>query len=299
MTTRSTINTNHYIGRFAPSPTGELHMGSLVAAVGSYLRAKNHQGQWLVRMEDLDPLREVKGAADSILRTLEAHGLHWDGEVVYQSQRESLYTHALQQLKNAGQVYVCTCTRKALMRSAKRGHYGIIYPATCRKAQHSFELPKAIRVRTDIHNETICFHDAYKGKQCQNLEKELGDFIIKRSDGYFAYQLAVVVDDEDQGITEVVRGEDLLDNTARQIYLQKLLGFKQPDYCHLPMVNNEQGQKLSKQTHAPALSNSQASANIIQALRFLGVYNQPIEEVAVENEAPEKILQWAVENNRL
>jgi len=289
--------TSNYIGRFAPSPTGELHMGSLVAAVGSYLRAKNHQGQWLVRMEDLDPLREVKGTADSILTTLEAHGLYWDGEVVYQSQRESLYQHALQRLKDANQVYVCTCTRKALKREAKHGQYGIIYPAICREAEHSFDLPKAIRIRT--HSDALCFDDVYKGKQCQNLQDELGDFIIKRSDGYFAYQLAVVVDDEAQGITEIVRGEDLLDNTPRQIYLQQLLGYKQPAYCHLPMVTNQQGQKLSKQTHAPALRHDNASANITQALMFLGVYNQGEDNLKLEKEEPSAILQWAVMNNKL
>ncbi len=274
-------------------------MGSLVAAVGSYLRAKNQQGQWLVRMEDLDPLREVPDVASDILLTLEAHGLYWDGEVVYQSQRQELYADALRQLIDAGQVYTCTCTRKALKRTAKRGQYGIIYPATCRDLKHSFELSKAIRVRTNSDN--ICFNDRYIGQQCQNIEEDLGDFIIKRSDGYFAYQLAVVVDDEVQGVTEVVRGEDLLNNTQRQIYLQRLLGYRQPNYCHLPMVTNQQGQKLSKQTHAPALQKASAAANLIQALEFLGVYNISKNDVVSElkNETPESILQWAVTNNNM
>ncbi len=305
-----------HTGRFAPSPTGQLHMGSLVAAVGSYLRAKKQQGRWLVRMEDLDPLREVPGVADDILQTLEAHGLCWDGEVVYQSQRHELYTTALNQLIDASQVYTCTCTRKELRRTAKRGQYGIIYPATCRNSKHSFELSKAIRVRTN--KDLICFNDKYLGQQCQNLEDELGDFIIKRSDGYFAYQLAVVVDDEVQGITEVVRGEDLLSNTQRQIYLQRLLGYAEPDYCHLPMVTNQQGQKLSKQTHAPALQKNTASANLIQALEFLSVYNSSEQNdcenesneksegkskkwnsylAGLINETPETILEWAVIND--
>ncbi len=296
-------HTGSYIGRFAPSPTGSLHMGSLVAALGSYLRAKNHHGQWLVRMEDLDPLREVSGIADDILQTLDDHGLHWDGEVVYQShsQRQTLYSNALQQLINAGQVYTCTCTRKALIRTAKRGEYGIIYPGTCVKSYHSFDLSRAIRVRTN--DKPVCFDDVYKGKQCQNLQQELGDFVIKRSDGYFAYQLAVVVDDEAQGITEIVRGEDLLNNTQRQIHLQRLLGYKQPAYCHLPMVTNQHGQKLSKQTHAPALKKEDASLNLIQALKFLGVYNlgnNPEKDISgLKHETPEAILQWSVLNNAL
>ncbi|MEE9351710.1 MAG: tRNA glutamyl-Q(34) synthetase GluQRS [Thiotrichaceae bacterium] len=306
-------NVDNYIGRFAPSPTGSLHMGSLVAALGSYLRAKNHNGQWLVRMEDLDPLREVPCVADEILQTLEDHALYWDGEVIYQShsQRQALYSNALQQLIDAGQVYTCTCTRKVLIRAAERGEFGIIYPGTCAKAHHSFELSRAIRVRT--HNDPVCFDDVYKGRQCQNLQEELGDFVIKRSDGYFAYQLAVVVDDEAQGITEIVRGEDLLNNTQRQIHLQQLLGYKQPAYCHLPMVTNQQGQKLSKQTHAPALKKEDASLNLIQALTFLGVYNpdnrtidknnldkNPEKDILrLKHETPEAILQWSILNNDL
>ena len=293
-------------------------MGSLVAAVGSYLRAKSiqglNQGEWLVRMEDLDPLREVDGAADDILRTLESHGLHWDGELVYQSQREALYQDALSQLITADQVYACTCTRKGLREIAQFGNYGMIYPGCCRAVKHPFLDPSvdsdidlcvtarhAIRVRT--HNEEICFDDKRLGHYCQQLESELGDFIIKRSDGYFAYQFAVVVDDYEQGITEVCRGEDLLDNTQRQIYLQNLLGYQQPDYYHLPMVTNQEGQKLSKQTHAPALQCGHAAKNLIQALSFLGVYNS--EGVGrdlrnqLEHESPEVILEWSVQHASL
>ncbi len=286
-----------YIGRFAPSPTGLLHKGSLVAALGSYLRARQQQGQWLVRMEDLDPLREVAGAADDILQTLEAHALYWDGEVVYQSQRQSCYEAALAELLASGQVYACTCTRKGLRQQAAMGALGMIYPGICRDVQHPFLGRYAIRVRT--HNMPLCFTDRLQGTHCQCLETELGDFIIRRSDGYFAYQLAVVVDDHLQGVTEVVRGEDLLDNTQRQNYLQRLLGYRQPDYCHLPMVKNPQGQKLSKQTHAPAVKRAAAAANLVEALELLrgSVVDEKITITELERlrqEPPEVILQWAV-----
>lgn len=312
----------NYIGRFAPSPTGSLHMGSLVAALGSYLRAKACQGQWLVRMEDLDPLREVEGAADDILRTLELYGFEWDGELVYQSQRQEIYHQALSQLMVDNQVYACTCTRKGLKKIAKFGDYGMIYPASCRFFDYPYEGRHAIRVRT--HDQSLCFNDRRLGHFCQQLESELGDFIIKRSDGYFAYQFAVVVDDQEQGITEVCRGEDLLDNTIRQIHLQNLLEYQRPDYYHLPMVTNQQGQKLSKQTHAPAIQTHQASENLVKALIFLGVYNADIDsqclietsrtssdsqvgELVMDNlvddfindelmkESPEVILQWAIQ----
>ncbi len=297
---------NSYIGRFAPSPTGSLHMGSLVAAVGSYLRAKSNQGKWLVRMEDLDPLREVEGAADEILRSLESHGLYWDGKLVYQSQREEVYQHALSKLITVDQVYACTCTRKGLKKIARFGSYGMIYPGTCRASQRPFLDPDykvrhAIRVCT--HDEEICFDDKRLASYCQKLKSQLGDFIIKRSDGYFAYQFAVVVDDHEQGITEVCRGEDLLDNTQRQIHLQNLLGYQRPDYYHLPMVTNQQGQKLSKQTHAPPIQNDKAGHNLIQALTFLGVYNSKNAEKGLEypleQEPPEVILEWSVVHSNL
>ena len=291
----SSQSNNHYIGRFAPSPTGDLHLGSLVAAVGSYIRAKNKHGDWLVRMEDLDPLREIPGAAQNILQTLQAHGLQWDGEVVYQSQRQALYTEALEYLIEKEHVYVCTCSRKFLKRTAKTGQYGVIYPETCRHLNYSFDLPNAIRVRTN--DDLICFQDGRRGKQCQNLKREVGDFIIKRSDGYFAYQLAVVVDDEAQGVTEIVRGEDLLSNTQRQIHLQRLLGYQQPEYYHLPMVVNSVGQKLSKQTYAAALQNNEASSNLIQALAFLGIYNSETDTPELIHESPAAILQWSLCDN--
>lgn len=255
-----------YLGRFAPSPTGHLHLGSLVAAVASYIRAKHFGGQWLVRMEDLDPLREEAEAKVSILQDLERHGLLWDGEVEYQSQRLRYYEAALAELMHQGLAYPCYCSRKFLMATAKRGEFGMIYPGHCRNGAAATKAP-AIRIRT--HNDPICFQDIVCGEVCQRLESELGDFIVKRSDGYIAYQLAVVVDDHLQGITEVVRGADLLGNTPRQIYLQQRLGYSTPQYFHLPLVMNDEGQKLSKQTHAPGLEKGKEIANLYQALTFM------------------------------
>lgn len=279
-----------YKGRFAPSPTGSLHMGSLATAVGSYLRAKSMQGQWLVRMEDLDPLREIKGATDDILRSLEAHGLGWDGEVLFQHNRVDAYQSVLEQLIEKNEAYKCECSRKFLKRTAKAGEYGIIYPNHCREKHLDFETKGAIRVRT--HNQPICFTDQSVTTECQHLESELGDFIIKRSDGYFAYQLAVVVDDEMQGITEVVRGQDLLNNTHRQIHLQQLLGYSSIDYYHLPLLLNSDGQKLSKQTHAPALNSSKGAINLITVLKFLGVIRE--DEEYFLGLSPESILREAL-----
>lgn len=277
-----------YRGRFAPSPTGPLHMGSLVAAVGSYLRAKQQQGKWLVRMEDIDTLREKKGSAASILHSLEAHGLYWDEEVVYQSQRHSYYQQALDILIERKLAYPCSCSRKFLLRTAKRGEFGIIYPNICRTDYvPNLDRDPAIRVLTD--ETTECFVDKLLGLYSQQVETEVGDFIIKRSDGLFAYQLVVVVDDHLQGITEVVRGEDLLSATPRQLYLQSLFAYQQPDYMHLPLMLNEQQQKLSKQTFAEALDSHKASANLITIMRFLGFRVSR----SLDNETPEGILQWA------
>jgi len=282
------LNANAYRGRFAPSPTGPLHMGSLVAAVGSYLRAKQQQGKWLVRMEDIDTLREKKGSATAILHSLEAHGLHWDEEVVYQSQRHRYYQQALDGLVDNKQAYPCSCSRKFLLRTAKKGAFGIIYPNSCRTHYvPNLDRDSAIRVCTD--NTSWCFVDKLLGAYSQHVETEVGDFIIKRSDGLFAYQLVVVVDDHLQGITEVVRGEDLLSATPRQLYLQSLLAYQQPDYMHLPLMLNEQQQKLSKQTFAQALDSHKASENLIIVMRFLGFQVSR----ALDNETPERLLQWA------
>jgi glutamyl-Q tRNA(Asp) synthetase len=263
-------------------------MGSLVAAVGSYLQAKSHHGQWLLRMEDLDPLREEPGSADSILSTLEAHGLLWDGDVVYQSNRIHFYQQALDYLLERGLAYPCSCSRKYLKRHVKMGDYGMIYPGYCRLGVSDPDKSPAIRLLCD--DSPVCFTDRRMGENCQRLQSEVGDFIIKRSDGYFAYQLAVVVDDALQNITDIVRGEDLLGNTCRQIYLQQILGYPTPSYLHLPMVKNKQGQKLSKQTHAPALDNSQASRNLVTALKHLEIFLDD----AFYHENPERILEQAI-----
>lgn len=282
--------TGNYIGRFAPSPTGPLHLGSLVAAAGSYLPAKSKNGKWLVRMEDLDPPREEPGAADKILRSLEAHGLHWDGEIIYQSQRHEAYETAIEQLTGSNLAYRCYCSRKILQVTAQQGKYGLIYPGICRNGATRKELQYAIRVHT--HDSRIGFIDQRIGEYGQRLESEIGDFIIKRADGFFAYQIAVVVDDAWQNITEVVRGEDLLDNTPRQIHLQKLLSLPTPDYYHLPVVKNELGQKLSKQTNAPALDDRRATKNLGRALKYLGL-RMPNE---LQYASPEEILIQAVKD---
>lgn len=239
-----------YIGRFAPSPTGRLHIGSLFSATASYLHAKSRGGLWLVRMEDLDPPREVKGAADDILRTLEAFGLEWDREVVYQSRRHHLYRQALDFLREKGLVYPCNCSRKTMRQQARRGIDGFVYSGRCR--EYPVQTTHcAWRLRTE--NNPIVFDDEIVGIYRQNLAQDIGDFVLLRADGFWAYQLAVVVDDAEQGISHVVRGQDLLVSTPRQIYLQGCLNYPAVHYAHLPLLTNAKGQKWSKQTFAPAL----------------------------------------------
>lgn len=255
-----------YRGRFAPSPTGPLHFGSLVAAVGSFLEARTHQGEWLVRMEDLDSPREQPGAADDILRALESHGFEWDGAVLYQSRRSGAYEDTLARLRSLKMLYPCACTRREIADSALRGIEGPIYPGTCREGLGGRE-PRAWRVRTDLNE--VDFDDMIQGHLSQVLERDIGDFVLKRADGLYAYQLAVVVDDADQGISHIVRGADLLDSTPRQIYLQKLLNLPQPQYAHMPLAVNSQGEKLSKQTLAAPLDNTQPVKALWQTLTFL------------------------------
>jgi glutamyl-Q tRNA(Asp) synthetase len=282
--------TSRYRGRFAPSPTGPLHFGSLVAAVGSYLEARTHCGVWLVRIDDLDPPRTVPDAADDILRTLEACGMHWDGEVTYQSARDAAYHAALHELKQRRLVYPCACSRREIGDSAVRGIEGHVYPGTCRA-----ELPEgktACALRLDTRGATIDFDDALQGRIRRNLETEIGDFIVYRADHVFAYQLAVVVDDAEQGITDVVRGADLLDSTPRQIYLQQLLGYATPRYIHLPVAINTLGGKLSKQTRALAVDTRRPVPQLAAALRFLG--HEPPHELS--GDRPHSLLQWAQEN---
>lgn len=280
------------IGRFAPSPTGPLHFGSLLAALASYLEAKNKQGQWLVRMEDLDKPREVKGAASHILKILEQFGFEWDGEVIYQSQRSDLYQDALSQLEKQSLIYRCQCSRKEIADSAIQGIDGLIYPGTCRQAQVT-QMPYASRIK--VNDSPITFNDHIQGLITQHLATQVGDFVLKRADGLFAYQLAVVVDDFQQGVTDIVRGADLLDSTPRQIYLQRQLGISTPHYAHIPVASNTAGEKLSKQTLAPAIEAKDASAWLIKALAFLG-QNPPFELIT---NTPSEILSWAKQHWQL
>ncbi len=262
------MNAFAYRGRFAPSPTGPLHFGSLVAAVASYLEAKSHGGEWLVRMEDIDKPREMPGAADEILRALEACAMEWDGEVAYQSARTDAYHAELHRLRATGRVYPCACSRREVADSAVSGIEGPVYPGTCRAGLAPGRAVRAWRI--DTRNSEIAFTDAIQGIQRQNLPSDIGDFVLLRADHVYAYQLAVVVDDAEQGITDVVRGADLLDSTPRQIYLQNLLGFATPHYCHVPVAVNAEGEKLSKQTHATPLDAGRPLPALISVLRFLG-----------------------------
>lgn len=282
--------TLQYRGRFAPSPTGPLHFGSLIAGLGSYLEAKKRNGIWLVRMEDLDSPRTVPGAADDILRTLEYFGMHSDEAVLYQSQRTGAYLAALEQLKLKGMAYPCTCSRREIGDAALLGIEGPIYPGTCRNGIGNGKRAQAWRALTDKNK--IEFVDTLQGCISQNLEDEIGDFVILRADGLFAYQLAVVVDDEYQGINNIVRGADLLTSTPRQIRLQRLLNYSTPFYLHLPVAVNAQGEKLSKQTLAQAVDCKNSAATLIQALRFLR-QNPPAELAEYK---VEEILNWAIEN---
>src|SRR5713101_7513929 len=261
-------STRPYRGRFAPSPTGPLHFGSLVAAVGSYLEARWNRGRWLVRMEDLDRPREARGASKAILRMLEAYGFEWDGTVVFQSRRDAAYGAALKRLEHEHAVFPCACTRREISDSTISAASESIYPGTCRKGLSPGRSARAMRVRVD--NAVIAFEDLLQGRIEQHLAREVGDFIVRRADGLFAYQLAVVVDDFEQSITDVVRGADLLQSTARQILLQRLLGLPTPRYLHFPVATNARGEKLSKQTLAPAASGERAGELLRTALAFLG-----------------------------
>ena len=257
-----------YRGRFAPSPTGPLHFGSLIAAVGSYLDARANRGAWLVRIEDLDRPREAEGAADTILRTLEAYGFEWDEAVVRQSLRGPAYAAALERLQRDGRVFPCACTRQEIADSSLGGAREPVYPGTCRNGLPAGRPARAIRARVD--EEPIEFDDRVQGRIEQSLAREVGDFIVRRADGLYAYQLAVVVDDFEQGVTDVVRGADLLASTPRQILLQRRLSYPTPRYAHLPVAVNRNGEKLSKQTLAAPLSAAEAPRQLWKALRFLG-----------------------------
>lgn len=289
------LTSSAYRGRFAPSPTGPLHFGSLVAALGSYLDAKHHNGSWLVRMEDLDTPRTLPGAADGILRTLECLGLNWDEEVIFQSRRTPAYEEAWHKLHDIGAVYPCACTRKEIADSALHGLANrnmdeLIYPGTCRDGIPAGKESRSWRVRTI--QKSVGFNDALQGNIAQVLENETGDFVVKRADGLFAYQLAVVVDDAFQGITHVVRGADLIASTPRQIHLQHLLNLPTPHYMHLPVAVNGQGEKLSKQTLAKPLDCNNPAELLMRALSFL--QQHPPSELSAYG--VNSILNWAVGN---
>ena len=283
----------HYRGRFAPSPTGPLHFGSLVAAVGSYLQARQQQGEWLVRMEDVDRPRCVASADTDILNTLEACGMHWDGEVMYQSPRDPIYNEVLAQLQTLNACYPCGCSRSEIAAIADQGSEGPIYPGTCREGLAAGKTAHSVRARVD--DAFIRFHDGLQGEISRYLFREMGDFVIKRSDGLFAYQFAVVVDDAEQGISEIVRGSDLLGSTPRHIWLQQKLDYPTPRYLHLPVAVNSAGDKLSKQTHARAIDTTDPRPLLLETLNFLG-QQAPAE---LRSNHLDDLWQWAIENWRV
>lgn len=270
-----------YIGRFAPTPSGHLHFGSLVAALASYLDARAVDGRWLLRMEDLDPPREEPGAQAAILKALESYGFEWDGEMVRQSERHDAYDQVINRLFSQGLAYACTCSRKQL--EAYQG----IYPGLCRNAGHGTE-DAAIRLR--VPELEYHFTDRVQGEFRQHLGREVGDFVIRRRDGLHAYQLAVVLDDAWQGVSDIVRGADLLDSTPRQLYLQELLGLPQPRYLHVPLITQPDGHKLGKSYRSPPLAADQATPLLLRALRALG--QQPGLELV--DASPRELLAWGI-----
>ncbi|MBB3046604.1 glutamyl-Q tRNA(Asp) synthetase [Litorivivens lipolytica] len=271
-----------YIGRFAPSPTGPLHIGSLIGALASFLDARANHGQWLLRMENIDPPREIAGSDERILNTLRRHGLHWDGPMLEQSTRSKAYDAALQTLLDAGLAFRCSCSRRQLaeFEGIHRGHcVAEVNPNDC-------------AIRLAVPDELWQAHDRLQTPIQQNLARDVGDFILKRRDGYYAYQLAVVVDDAFQGITHVVRGSDLWVSTPRQRFLQQQLGFSSPSYLHFPVIIGSDGHKLSKQTFAAAVDDSRACDNLLLALRFL---NQPL-PTGPNTASVEAILEHAIQH---
>jgi len=257
-----------YVGRFAPSPTGPLHVGWLVAAVGSCIDARAHGGRWLVRIDDLDGPRTNAAAASSILHTLERWGFSWDGAVVFQSRRAALYEAAFESLRTDGRVFACACTRREIADSALAPDGAPRYPGTCRAGLPFAREARAWRLR--VEPGAVRFDDVLQGSVREDVAATVGDFVVLRADGLFAYQLATVVDDAEQGVTHVVRGADLLGSTPRQIYLQRQIGFAQPAYLHLPAAVGASGEKLSKQTCAPSIEGLHPQAALVAALAFLG-----------------------------
>jgi len=297
MENQKTTSGQQTVGRFAPSPTGPLHLGSLVAAVGSFVMAQREGGRWLLRMEDLDQPRVVPGMADDILRTLEILGLEWDGEIVWQSRRQEAYRAALERLTSDGVAYPCGCSRAEIARIASAPHPGeeVVYPGTCRNGLPAGKAARAWRVR--VPEKKISFEDEIMGRYSEDLAVSCGDFVVRRGDGLFAYQLAVVVDDADSGVNQVVRGADLLSSTPRQIFLQEALGLPVLRYAHLPLVTGPDGGKLSKRDNAVSLAagrNLKKEGNklIAEALKFLG---QTIPS-ALDGADCRQLLEWATKD---
>jgi glutamyl-Q tRNA(Asp) synthetase len=274
-------------GRFAPTPSGPLHFGSILAALASCLEARAHGGEWRLRIDDLDALRVMPGAVDDILHCLAALGFEWDGAVCYQSRRADAYHAALHELHRRGLLFPCSCTRKDIAESALPGSEGPVYPGTCRAGLRDARPARALRVRSQ--RAAVDFDDAVLGPQRRDLQRLSGDFVVYRADGVYAFHLAAAVDDGQLGITEVVRGADLLESSARQIWLLQQLGLPVPRYAHVPVALDAQGQKLSKQTHAAPVDRARPGAVLTQALRFLG--QEP--PAALEREAAGAVWRWA------
>lgn len=279
-----------YRGRFAPSPTGLLHFGSLVSAVASYLDARHHDGLWFVRIEDVDKPREKPGSATSILSTLESFGMQWDGEVLYQSRRQEAYRDAIERLLHEGKAFHCSCSRKRLAEDSSPGEQGLVYPGTCRYGHDASATQLSVRLLTD--NEAVQFDDRILGQQRQEIEREVGDFVIRRADGFHAYQLAVVVDDAFQQITHIVRGEDLLFSTARQIRLQQALGYPTPLYAHHPLVRDGSGHKLGKSTSAWPVDTEDPLGTLGRVLAFLN--QEPVEADTIDGFWQQAITGWKI-----
>lgn len=286
------MSAKQVVGRFAPSPTGPLHFGSLVTAVGSYCLARREGGLWLLRMEDLDPPRVVPGAADEILFALEKLGLNWDGEIVWQSRRSEAYLAAVERLREKGLVFDCACTRKEIIMSAPHpGEEGPIYPGTCRTGLPAGRKPRALRIR--VPQDQLLFKDGVFGPVQQVLADAVGDFVLRRADGLFAYQLAVVVDDASAGINQVVRGADLLSSTPRQIFLHACLGSPVPQYIHLPMVVGRNGKKISKRHGSTGLDYEFRGSELVS--RSLSLLGQTLPG-ELQGAPPAELLRWAVKN---
>lgn len=282
-----------YRGRFAPSPTGPLHFGSLVAAVASFADARHHQGTWLVRIEDVDETRRKPDAERQILRTLLAFGMQWDEPPARQSDRKHLYDATLAKLQQKKLTYRCNCSRKLVAETARTGSEGPIYPGTCRTSPPGEDVPAAWRLA--VNREVVSFEDRVVGETQQDLAEEIGDFVIRRIDGFTAYQLAVVVDDQAQGISHVVRGADLLWSTPRQIWLQQQLGFPTPRYAHIPLVYGADGHKLSKSDQARPVDEADPVRSLLEAWQHLGQAEPPIDLRAVEAFWRWALPRWQIE----